>query len=226
MALRIAEYKEWDEHVMRLELLDDELSNYPPVQIGREQGPIKLLTFLKHVQATLCTHPLYSFYKWNITDGVEGNRNNVRLESWMGDDKDGDLKFIFSDKARKILQRNSSTLLPIEGLQNVLLNKELALNYPPSFTCFVTSGMVAYSVLGSGQAQVLKTIQLNRNRNNKVEYSKHFKQLEYHNCDRFTPTYSIRMNLHDKNGEPLSFLDGEMCVTLHCIRNSQWATDN
>ena len=191
MLLRIKEFKTQLKNVMRREALKKELKKFPPVQSERECKPMSLKEFLAHVQMTLNTHPLFMFYTFDYTE-VDGSQDkyNITLNTNRGLGGNFpmpyDLKFSFSEKARLILQTESSTINPAADLANMNVHKVVSINYPKIINCFIHCDKIAHSIYASSIRRVIKSLQLIRNDDMTCKYSAYFPVREWYDCENIT----------------------------------------
>ena len=212
---RVLEWKENKKQEKRLKALQLEIEKYPPAQSDVSIQNINLEIFLNHVEATLNCHPLYAFSKWEITPSSSRNKNNVTLKSNRGYDAPGTITFTFGEKVKQILQINANTIDPVKGLMKADLDKNITFDYPATFPAFLETTLVTHSLLGPDIRRVLKTIQIQKEKSDKINYTKYYSNIEYHPCERYTAISAIRMRMVDKYGSTVQFKSGELTATLH-----------
>ena len=215
-AIRVNEWKREKINQIKIEELENELDNYPSHQFLWQMGPISLDTFLKHILATLNTHPLYSFCSWHHGTSSESNKSNVKFFTDRDDGKIGQL----DNKVKQILQTSEATIDPIKGLNSVNLHKEITFEYPNTFPVYLETTLVTHSLIGPEIRRIVKTIMMRKNSNDKVTYTKYFPQVEYYSCEKHSAITAIRMSLKDKFGSTVQFKSGEMTATLHCKKKT------
>lgn len=203
--LRIRELKAKESLKKKQELVAKELKKYPETQAMREVEPMNLKTFLEYVRATLNTHPLYQFFSWNYELIPDKNKYNIVLDSnrsySSNFDKPYILLFKFSEKAKKLLQRNTTTINPLISLKNLNVEKVISVDYPSDFSAYVETTFIAHSIYGNRLKRVLKTIQLSKNnKNNKVTYSQHYPYPEWHNSGHYNLISAIGIMITDASG--------------------------
>ena len=226
LKLRIEEYKEHDVMTTKLELVQLELAKYRKTDTDRIPKAISLATFLKYVRCALNMHPLYSFYTWSKEQIKPGkDRYNITLNSnraYENFDYPFKMQMVFSEKAKKVMQRSSSVIDPLNSLQNISIEKIIGIDYDQHFVAFLELNKINFSNFGNTIRRVIKTIQITRNKNRRVDFSKHFAQNEFHSCDRLNYTTSIGVRLVDIDGIPIRFRNGILALTLYCERKSTW----
>ena len=222
MEKRINEWKRQKIEERRLELLEELLESYPSRQTEWEMNSITLNEFLKHILATLNGHPLYAFSSWIRSPSPVRGKTDIVLTTNMKGDKVGQLTFTFDDKVKQIIQTSSSSIDPIKGLLNVNPTKEVTFEYPSVFPAFLETSMITHSLLGPEARNVIKTVQVKKDKNDKVAVSKYFSNIEYHPCERRAAISAINMSMVDAYGSPVQFKTGEMTVTLHCKKRNDY----
>ena len=224
MAMRIVEYKRDEEIKMKEKKLQDEIISKLPRELGeREMDKIDLATFLKCVEVTLNSHPLYRFYSFNTTDIQGSNKYYATLVSNRDvHDRVGTLQFAFTDKLKRVLQSRTATFDPIVGLRNVILDREIRLDHSNSIMASIECSVISHSIMGTTLRKVIKSIYLTRLKQNRVLYTNHFPFIEFHECKRQTPTATIRIRILDSDGSEIRFKNGDVALTLRCERKSRW----
>ena len=162
MDARIQEWKKRRIFEVKLDMLQKELAKYPTYQNTWDIETLNLNDFLKHITATLWSHPLYAFYDFEHWPGSINNRVNVVLRSGRHDDKSGDLLFKFSEKSKKILQSKTTEIDPILGLENVRYNSEISNEYPSSFPAYLEASLIDQSYVGCSSRKIIKTIVIDK----------------------------------------------------------------
>ena len=221
--LRIKEYKEIETEKVRECKLDDLIAKLEPDYVDdREINKVNLGEFLYWLEGTLNMHPLYNFY--TVDQERSGVKANVTISSNRKlVDKIGDVEFTFSEKVRKILQMETAYFNMVEGLTDVNVVKEIKLEYGSYVTAYIECNIIKHSTIGDDTRRIIKTIQLEKQKNNKVKFSKHFPYMEFHDCDTNSIT-EIRIQLTDKNYNPLRFKNRQTSLTLRGVKKSSWLT--
>ena len=151
MKKRIAEYKRDDIAKQKSQLVERLINKLPREMDERELDKIDLSTFLKCVEVSLNTHPLYRFYAFQKTP-IQGQDDKfyITLKAPKGIIKRvGSLLFSFVDKLKRVLQGSVPTFDPMVGLRNVWLHKEIKLDYSSSIMAFVECSVITHSLMGT-----------------------------------------------------------------------------
>ena len=183
-----------------------------------------LSTLLEHIRATLNTHPLYSFFTWNMEKIPGREKYNIWLESNRSHENleaPYQIKMLFNGKAVKMLQKDSQFFNPMKGLRNVAIDRIIEVDYDPTFPVYIECSEIENCIVGKREKRIIKTVLL-KNKSKKVEYEQHFPVREYHDSRKYNITSSIGIKLLDTSGYPIHFKSGEMAVTLHVQKKSTW----
>lgn len=221
MTLRIQEYKRDEEGISRMAKLHDLMIPLSPNRVEeRVINKVSLEEFLDWVEVTMNMHPLYAFYRVHRVNHSR-TRADITIESKRKlSDKPGDVELIFNEKVEKILQSDSPSLDIAEGLKDVNLLKEIKLDYTTNMTIYIECDIIRPTIVGGNNRNIIKTIQIERQKGSKISFSKHFPYMQFHDCEKVNDVKNIRIKLTDKAGKIINFKNGATALTLRCERKS------
>ena len=224
MAMRIDEHKRDKEIKIKEKKLQDEIIIKLPRELGeREMDKIDLVTFLKCVEVTLNTHPLYRFYLFNTKEIQGSNKYYATLVSNRDvHDRVGTLQFAFTDKLKRVLQSRTATFDPIIGLRNVILDRGIQLDHSNSIMASIECSIISHSIFGTTLRKVIKSIYLTGLKQNRVLYMNHFPFIKFHECKRQTPMATIQTRILESEGSEIRFKNSNVALILRCERKSRW----